>query len=248
MLPPEELSQIATDLIEQGHRHGVELRLFGGLGCWLKSPHTRAQFDSRFSRDRDIDLFTPRCGLFELNTFPHRCGFDRTEVESHKGGSVLRLTSRVRGEAVEADIFVGRLNFSHGLNFGLEVLREGITFPFPELLIAKLQIHELTAADPPDLVMMTAEYDYGHDRGNGEDLSRAAEYCGRDYGLSLNVLSNIDKVEEWLESQHLPTGLATSSRLTLEKLRSLVKAARKTLRWKARSILGQRLSWYDHAA
>ena len=122
--------------------------------------------------------------------------------------------------------------------------RAPLTVPPEELLLSKLQIVEATANDQSDLYSLLVQYDVL--AGSGPlDASFVAGLCARDWGLWRTCTGSIDRLLANLESSPLDPGEAARVQARLEALRGYLEAEPKTMKWRLRSQVGDKVRWYQ---
>jgi hypothetical protein len=88
-----------------------------------------------------------------------------------------------------------------------------------------------------------------HPPGEGDaetiNLPRLAHVCAEDWGLWKTVTLSIAKVQAYGESPGLEAGQRQTLRERLQALLDGLEAAPKSLRWRARAKVGERLKWFE---
>jgi hypothetical protein len=77
------------------------------------------------------------------------------------------------------------------------------------------------------------------------DLEHVADTCARDWGLYIDVMTNIDKVLEHLADYDLSAREVARIGRTLELAQDMMTEHTKSLRWRLRARIGKRLRWYN---
>ena len=142
------------------------------------------------------------------------------------------------------DVFVGEFSMCHEIPLTARLDRAPLTVPPEELLLSKLQIVEATANDQSDLYSLLVQYDVF--AGSGSlDGSFVAGLCAKDWGLWRTCVGSIDRLLANLESSLLDPGEASQVQARLEALRGYLEAAPKTMKWRLRSQVGDKVRWYQ---
>ncbi len=144
------------------------------------------------------------------------------------------------------DVFFDRLDFCHVIPWSEQrLLADAPTLPLAELLLEKMQIVKLNEKDVIDTVMLLLEHELGDTDVETVLLERVAGLCCADWGLWRTTTMNLQKVRQ------LGCGypqLAAADRQLLaarvEQLLAHLDSAPKTLGWRVRSKLGDRVKWY----
>ena len=101
-----------------------------------------------------------------------------------------------------------------------------------------------TANDQSDLYSLLVQYDVF--AGSGPlDASFVAGLCARDWGLWRTCTGSIDRLLANLESSPLDPGEAAQVQARLEALRRYLEAEPKTMKWRLRSQVGDKVRWYQ---
>jgi len=138
-----------------------------------------------------------------------------------------------------------------GLGVGPALVRGRLELDAPavtlvDLVLSKLQIHEITDNDLLDLIVLLAEHDLGDGRNRTIDMPRLLAVTSQDWGLyhtaSLNLLQVLAALER-LEG--LPAATAAAVRSRIAELQARMEVEPKSRRWRLRAALGTRVQWYQ---
>jgi hypothetical protein len=144
------------------------------------------------------------------------------------------------------DVYFDILEFCHRIELRGRLEIEEITIPLSDLVLQKLQIVRLTAKDVVDLQMLFLEHEVAAPGQNTIDGGRIASLCSRDWGLWRTLTINLDRLRSI--TQKTPF-LTAAERHTITERVGLIGArissVRKTARWKLRSLVGDRVIWYE---
>jgi len=221
---------------------GVTLRLMGGVAvqCHCHGPHI-----AHLREHSDIDLF----GLSEqydsiLTVFQHLGYPPNIEFNTWYGRTRLQF---LKGEHQKnVDVFLDRFDMDHALNFRSRLWLDDLTIPITDLLLTKLQITRFEAKDARDVVAILEDHELGHrDERETINLDYLGNLCSQDWGLYRSVMDNIDRIREFTGQDAF--GIRRSEDLTqkVETIRRSLMTTRKGLRWTARSIVGDKVEWYN---
>jgi hypothetical protein len=244
--PAPDALEEALDLISRGEVAGVLLRLVGGLAV----QHLAHDWVAGRRTQRDIDLVARRDDRSRILQLFEEAGYrpDRRFNALH-GRKQLYFVSERTGRPV--DVILGALEMCHTLDFAgrLELARP--TLPLADLILSKLQIVRINQKDLVDLLGLLHEYPLTHADGSGINVDRIVEVTSDDWGWWRTVTGNLDKASDILEHD-TPLGLQALGPGTREQiaqrlagLRSAVDDAPKSLRWRLRATVGERVRWYE---
>ncbi len=143
-------------------------------------------------------------------------------------------------------MFLDVLHMAHTIDFRKRLPEMRTTATITDLLLAKLQIHEITEKDLQDLVAILATHDVG---GSGEetiDLDRLRQVLTNDWGFEYTAVQNLKKVGQWVEANgKVPPSTRAATVARAQELTSAVTSWPKGLRWRMRAAVGTRLRWYE---
>ncbi|MGI8720820.1 MAG: hypothetical protein ACR2JG_01195 [Geodermatophilaceae bacterium] len=224
-------------------------RLIGGLGV---AAHDHAEVPPGLLRDfADIDLVVPgKAGrrTAELLTalgYTGNVGFNAL----HGAKRLLFYDTTNRRQL---DVFVGEFAMCHRLGLDDRLDQHPQALSAADLLLTKLQIVELNRKDLLDAVRLLLNHDLtdsaevAQTAGSIDALStaRITSITRTDWGWHTTLADNLAKVAAGAP------GLLAGSQVALvtsrvEGLLAAMATAPKTTRWKARAMVGRRMSWYE---
>jgi hypothetical protein len=227
-------------LIAAAAQQGLLLRALGGVAVYLLAPDGKPRLPRRV---KDIDVAVPRGSGRPAARLLQQAGYVGDEMFNALHGSRRLLFVDPRHER-HLDVFVGEFSMCHEIPLTARLDRAPLTVPPEELLLSKLQIVEATANDQSDLYSMLVQYDVlaGSD---SLDASFMAGLCAKDWGLWRTCVGSIDRLLANLESSPLDPGEATRVQARLEALRGYLQAEPKTMKWRLRSQVGDKVRWYQ---
>jgi hypothetical protein len=123
--------------------------------------------------------------------------------------------------------------------------RVPLTVPREELLLSKLQMAELTASDQADVYDLLFHSDVSDDDNRGAiAASFIAGLCAADWGLWRTCQLNIERGLSNLPEAALEPEERTLVADRLERLRARIDAEPKSMKWRIRNQVGDRVRWY----
>jgi hypothetical protein len=243
-----EIETEAEGLVDEARRHGHVLRLVGSTGIRLHCEAAAQAMDELGRPSKDIDLVTRREDRDGVRRLLEDRGYevDRDMLVASEGE---RFAFNHPGTGIVLDVFVDRLRFCHTIELASRLERHATTIPIEDLLLQKLQIVEQMPSDVLDAATLLAT----HALGGGEepeaiDGGYISDVLRRDWGFHRTVTTNLDRLCERVGSGEVP-GLAAAAREVVREragaLRDLAERAEKTLAWKMRAKVGDRLQWWE---
>jgi len=143
------------------------------------------------------------------------------------------------------DVFYNRLEFCHTITFTGRLEVEQWTLPLAELLLEKMQIVQINEKDLIDSVMLLREHPIGNVDQETINADVIARTLGNDWGFWRTVTGNLKVLGEALDRYTLLTDEDRQVvRGRIKELEERLAAQPKTLRWKARAKVGEKIKWY----
>lgn len=232
----EELSTEATRLISDAAREGIVLRALGSVGVRLHCPPVLEDMDQRERWPKDIDLLTRKEDRRVLRSFFEREGYetDRDMLVAMEG---TRYLFRHRDRRIDVDVWVDVLDLCHRLDV-TERLGPGPSLLLEDLILSKLQIVDLTPNDVQDLASLLSTHQLGSGEDDPEviDTAYICRVLGDDWGFWKTATDNLVRLSDRLREK---------GRTNVAELIRLLEACPKTLRWRLRARIGERMQWWQ---
>jgi hypothetical protein len=141
------------------------------------------------------------------------------------------------------DVILDKFRMCHTWNLVPRLEADPETLPVADLLLTKLQVVELTEKDIKDTCLIVLHHDLGPDDRNQINRTYLSDRLSDDWGLWRTVTGNLKKSRELLMELSFPQRDLVDARL--QAVQTLAEQAPKTLRWKARAAIGERVKWYE---
>lgn len=143
------------------------------------------------------------------------------------------------------DVVVDEIRMSHRIDLRGRLGGEGLTIPLADLLVTKLQIWEINAKDLGDVVCLLVDHAVEPaDAPASIDVRRIAALTSDDWGLERTLVRNLGRALDEADRRP-PSDAAFDPAAQVERIRSAMHAAPKSLRWRARARVGERVRWYE---
>jgi hypothetical protein len=223
---------------------GITVRLAGGLAIQYLTPG----FPPRGGDSQDLDLATVSKVRRSLSEFLAGRGYvaDKT-FNALYGHKQLYFQSTKTGRSV--DVLVDRLHMCHTVEFAARLGRMPLTLDLTDLLLSKLQIVELNEKDAQDVLYLCSAHPVSDGDAPGTiGLDRIGQIVGNDWGWWRTATMNVDRIITLAASDGqriVPAGGQHDAVEQLRVLRQGMETAPKSLRWKARARVGDRVRWYE---
>lgn len=234
----------AVQTVEAANREEVPLKLLGGQAVRYLTP----DFPPRQRDDQDMDFASVSKAKRAVMALLGGLGFegDRRFNTMH-GHKQMYFRSPVDGAT--ADVIMDRLQMCHVLEFGDRIDRLPFTLDVTDLLLSKLQVVEQNEKDVQDIVYLLAAHEVREgDEPGTVGLARFAKVLAEDWGWWRTATGNLDRVVELVRgdlARLVPRGAGYDPVEQAVALRDHAQSMPKTLKWKLRARLGERVQWYE---
>lgn len=234
----------ATTAVREANERGVPLKLIGGQAVRLLCP----LFPHRARTDQDMDFASVSSARRQVMEFFGARGFvgDQRFNTLH-GDRQMYFTTSDGG--VSVDVIMDRLNMCHILDFRDRIDRMPHTLDVTDLLLTKLQIVELNRKDLHDIVHLLSAFEVRDgDEVGAVGLDRIGKVVCDDWGWWRTVTGSLDTLVKLGAGEHadlVPSARRFDPLEQAKRIREYCQGCHKTLRWKLRSKVGERMQWYE---
>jgi hypothetical protein len=237
-----DIKEEALRLINRAEEQGLRLRLLGGLAVHLHSASaTRPPLLREYP---DIDFVTTKGAGAHVETLLPEMGYTPNQAFNMFNGD-HRMLFYDEAHGRQIDVFIGRFQMCHPLPVGQRLHLEPVTVPLAELLLTKMQIVHTNDKDMRDMCALLIDHPFGEGDDEMFNLAFINELCSNDWGLWKTVSLNTEKLQEFCAAFELPEPAKRILGERLAVLQQSLASAPKSLRWKMRSKIGERLPWYE---
>jgi hypothetical protein len=241
----ERFLAAARDIVNEGERRRLLLRLLGSLAYRIHCPANTPLLDEMDRQLTDLDFASERKFAGGLTDMLKELGYamDQDIAVATGGG---RFYFKHPSTGLGVDIFMDELYYCHRIPFNGRLHIDNHTIPLAELMLEKMQIVELNQKDIKDTIVLLLEHDIGDSDDETINARLIADMLKDDWGFYHTVNMNLDRVLLHLEDYSVLSqeqkGLVTTR---VSSLRSRIESAPKSLRWKARARIGTKVRWYQ---
>jgi hypothetical protein len=263
-LPPDEPAPAPSAEVEAEARRllglvvnqGLRVRLMGGLAVRVQAPSASRPPYARLYRD--LDLVSHGKDVAALRRLLESAGYVGDKLFNAIHGAQRLVYSAPQGRW-SVDIVIDRLAMSHTLELKDRLTTDGPTLDLADLLLTKLQIWEINRKDLGDSICLLADHplvavgrvsaaESGAEGSNGVptpiDLIRLRSVLGADWGFCHTVERNLRAIaDQWADSP-IPDARYPVDGQVATLLADLATAP-KSLGWRARARIGERVQWYE---
>jgi len=253
VLDDDALTNEAVAIVEKARSEGIVLRILGAVAVRLHS-------EGYSSTHRELDRLGQTGVSFtdlDLIGYSSQKGRIRKLMEELLGFTISRqflllygserLLYRHAAGLYTIDIFLDKLTFSHDIFFGnspnggrLEL--DYPTIPLSDLLLEKLQIHEINEKDIKDLVVLLLAHEHGLGNREAFDIDYLPAVLGNDWGFWQDAKTNLKKVLACASTYHAMGLLSYQFLQEIQRkagvLMNSLENCPKTENWKKRAKAG----------
>jgi hypothetical protein len=238
----QELGTLAIGLVQEAEKEGAKLRLLGGLAYYLESPQA-AELPALRRSYKDLDFAVDKKGARVVPDVFRKQGWEEDRHFNALHGRTRLLF--YYQQSLQADVFIGEFEQCHTIDLEGRLNLASPTLPLADLLLTKLQIHQMNTKDVQDIFTLLLSHDLSEGSAQGGiDQNRILELTSKDWGWYTTLHDNLEKLEGLVPAQlDGEDGQVVHDRL--EKLKMAMEQAPKGVRWQLRSQVGRRIPWYD---
>ncbi len=236
--PIAEITEEALRIIDTANTEGIPLRLLGGLAIYFQCPGARSH--ERLQRPyNDMDFVTLSKSGAKTRALFAKLGYTANKTfNALHGHQRLLFWDEQHGRQV--DIFIDRMQMCHTLDFRSRLLLDQRTLSISDLLLTKLQIVEINEKDIFDTIALFHDYDIV-DNEQGIHAGYISGLTSNDWGLYKTLALNLQKTRAFAAAYKFPSYVTER----IDALVAAIEARPKSLSWKARAVIGERVRWYE---
>jgi hypothetical protein len=231
----------AKGIVDRAGAEDVPVRIVGGLAVRAICP----DFEPRKADDQDLDLVSLSKRSRELESVLGDAGLvPDAQFNAIHGRRQMRFGDP--GDGLHVDVCLDRFVMSHELDVRDRLDRSDYALDACDLLLSKLQIHELNAKDLHDIVYLLAALPVSEgDEPGTHGLDRFGEVVAGDWGWWRTVTGNLERITGAAGGVKVPDGARHDPVAQARQLREHAEQVPKTLSWKLRAKVGERMRWYE---
>jgi hypothetical protein len=240
------------DVVAEGRRlvdsaTDLRVRLLGGVGVAL---HDHRPVPAALERGYgDLDVVVPPKSARQTTAAMTTAGYEPNERFNALHGAQRMLFYDTENKR-QVDVFVGVFSMCHRLDLSGRLDQHAYSLDAADLLLTKLQIHEINRKDLVDAVRLLLTHENADIAGGGDgrthamSLDRLRSITSTDWGWFTTVTDNLQLVRT-AASELLEPDDAGLVETRVDEIDAALKAAPKSMRWKARSVVGRKTPWYE---
>lgn len=261
-LSEEEFIKEVLDLLNKANEKNLCLRVLGGLAVYLHvqdKPESLALLKTigRLGEGNplftDLDLIAYSKQRKEITKFFSSLGFKQTGMLNALFGDRRMIFYHPQNK-YQVDIFFDKLEFSHDVNFGDKPGSGRLELDFPtisleDLVLEKLQIHEINRKDLVDLALLFIFHEVSNEQKKDSiNASYIAKILADDWGFWYDAMNNLNKLKnliiELVKEGKLKEEIASMALSRIDNLIERIEKEPKTKKWLKRAKIGTKKPWY----
>jgi hypothetical protein len=244
----KEFLQYANNLVNEGNKQGVLLRLLGSVAFFIHCT-TYGYLQEKAHRNfTDLDFAAYYPHTKKIRNILESLGFEE-DREVAVVYARTRLIYNHPRSGLHVDVFIDKLDFCHQIPWAGRLEVDNPTIPLAELLLEKMQIVKLNEKDVIDTIMLLREHPIGNNDNEIINADLISLMCSKDWGLWRTTTMNLKKVGDnlsgyaWLTPEDRDTVLSR-----INEIQKIIDSAPKTLKWNIRSKVGDTVKWYNDSS
>lgn len=240
--PVDEPTAEGLRLARAAIDRGLPVRLLGGVAVWVRCESAKLPGIARTYGDVDVISLSGKTK--QLNAFFEEMGYvaDRYFNAIH-GATRLNFMDPARNRPL--DVLLDKFVMCHTIDFRKRLDNNELTIPLAELLLTKLQVVEINEKDLQDLTALFADHALGKADDDSIRLDQLLSVLNADWGFEHTVRANLSKVIAAAESFDLPEDVRSLVKSRVNELDDALAHGKKTIGWKSRAVVGERVRWYE---
>lgn len=231
-------------IIQANNAAGLSLRVIGSLAFQMHCPKYGYLQQAMGRAYTDIDFAAYRKQTKEIKGLMGELGYREDQevfIVSEGDRSIFNNPSN----GLHVDVFYDKLDFCHVISWNSRLEVDAPTIPLAEMLLEKMQIVKINEKDIIDTIMLLLEHQLGDSDKETINISLVAQLCAKDWGLWRTTTMNLDKVRQLAQSYpQLSPEEKDHVASKVETALNRIEAEPKTLAWRLRSRVGDRVKWY----
>jgi hypothetical protein len=229
-------------LLVAARENGVLIRLVGGLAVYR---HARGRLHPSLVREyRDIDLVTTGKEAGNTGRFLEKMGYEANRrFNSMNAGN--RLVFYDVAHERQIDVFVDGFEMCHKVPISDRLATDAETVPLAELLLTKLQIVHLTEKDLKDIWAIVYHHEVADHDADAINAALIASVLAGDWGLWRTSRQTVQTSRERLTGSELSQADRRLIDNRLQAIWARVDGHPKSLAWRLRARVGDRIKWYE---
>lgn len=232
-----DIRKEADRLVTLAENENFILKLLGGLAIYLQCPSIAKE---PFKRDySDIDVIGYSKDTKLIQDFFLQNGY----IEDHEFNTMYgheRLFFWDQKNDRHVDVFLDQMRLCHTIDFKTRLENEKLTLTLADLILTKLQVVEINKKDIMDVIAIFKDHNVGK-KDNEINVPYITSVLSKDWGFWRTVTNNLVKLKSFTNEVQNEEDI--NSRI--DYLLDSINRSPKSVKWKLRSYVGERIRWYE---
>lgn len=238
-----ERTRIVDALAQEENKH-ILMRLIGALAFRTHCPKYGYIQDNLGRKFTDFDFVSYPRFVRDVRRVLTELGYEEDKQVTQLFGD-RRMVFHDPAFGRHIDVFYNVLDFCHPINFVGRLEKEQVTVPLAELLLEKMQIVQINEKDVIDSIMLLREHPIGDADREIINATVITGILSNDWGFWRTFTVNLKGLDEKLAAyENISPDDQEVVHNRIKELQDRIEAAPKSLRWKARAQIGERVKWY----
>jgi hypothetical protein len=217
----------------------VSVKLVGGAAINLHSASARRPPLRRKYGDLDFVASSKQRG--EVQKLFESLGYQGEQRFNLLNGH-QRLLYLDPANGRQVDIFLDRMKMCHVIELSGRLGHAGPTLTPADLLVSKLQVFEVNMKDLVDTTALLLDHPIADHDDDAINATYLAKLTADDWGLYRTLQLNTHRVREAARGLAVDSSSVNSR---LDELWQRIESKPKSMKWKLRARVGDRVTWYE---
>ncbi|AAK42684.1 hypothetical protein SULI_01845 [Saccharolobus solfataricus] len=237
-LTKEQLLNRGIEVIDKAENEGITLRVIGGAAIALIAKKGSELYPRVY---KDIDYFGLSSQSTKISRFLEGIGLIPNKRFNALHGHIrLMFFDPIINSTV--DVFLDEFVMCHKLVLKDRLRIMKYTIPTSDLFLTKMQIIQLTENDKKDIAALLYDVELGErDDEKTMNYNYIAKILSEDWGFYKTYTINHDRVLEFMKNDKNREIIEPK----LVKLREIIEKHPKSIKWKMRAKIGEKVKWYE---
>jgi hypothetical protein len=238
-LPAADVIAEAERISAAARAFKVPVKLVGGAAVNL---HSRSAREAPLKRKYgDLDFVASSKQQASVQKLFESLGYEGDRrFNTLNGHQRLLFLDGVNGRQI--DIFIDRMKMCHVIELSDRLGGDDPCLTPADLLLSKLQVFEVNMKDLVDSIALLLDHPIADHDDDAINATYLAQLLSQDWGLYRTMQLNTARVRE--TARELPVDADTINQ-RLDELWACTEAHPKSLKWRLRAKVGDRMSWYE---
>ncbi len=258
----DRLMAEAMDIIDAARAAGAQLRLTGGLAVrryctdldFMDREYSDIDFVGSSDEKKEIHAVFEALDYTENRYVAQSTDSGQLQFIKNEALEGMKAEARAAADGVRGtyepplvdhiDIFLDVMRMDHDLDVSERLEIDDYAISPADAFIAKMQIGRINQKDVHDVIALVKDVPLRDvDDETSIDLLYIAQVCARDWGLYRDITANLDIALAMVGDYGLTEGQQDRVYARLAAIKESVENAGKSLRWRLRATVGERVAW-----